>query len=133
MRPATPLEVFGLVPIPPPALRALPGWRVSLTPPGERTPVPLVVTAIEFGRVPIDAADAKLIFPDLPVTRALPSLERRFEAVLRVLARSQRGRPTAQVQRMLRDSLSPLGVRLSPAALHELAADIAAGRPVELP
>jgi hypothetical protein len=28
-----------------------------------------VVTAIEFGRVPIDAADAKLIFPDLPVTR----------------------------------------------------------------
>jgi hypothetical protein len=42
-------------------------------------------------------------------------------------------RPTAQVQRMLRDSLSPLGVRLSPAALHELAADIAAGRPVELP
>ena len=55
------------------------------------------------------------------------------QAVLRALARSQRGRPTAQVQRMLRDSLSPLGVRLSPAALHELAADIAAGRPVELP
>jgi hypothetical protein len=26
-----------------------------------------------------------------------------------------------------------LGVRLSPAALHELAVDIAAGRPVELP
>lgn len=69
MRPETPLEVFGLVPIAPPALRELPGWRVSLTPPGERTPVPLVVTAIEFGRVPIDAADAKLIFPDLPVTR----------------------------------------------------------------
>ena len=69
MRPETPLEVFGLVPIPPPALRELPGWRVSLTPPGERTPVPLAVTAIEFGRVPIDAADAKLIFPDLPVTR----------------------------------------------------------------
>jgi hypothetical protein len=69
MRPETPLEVFGLVPIPPPALRDLPGWRVSLTPPGERTPVPLPVTAIEFGRVPIDAADAKLIFPDLPVTR----------------------------------------------------------------
>ena len=69
MRPEPPLEVFGLVPIPLPALRALPGWRVSLTPPGERTPVPLVVTAIEFGRVPIDAAGAKLIFPDLPVTR----------------------------------------------------------------
>ena len=55
------------------------------------------------------------------------------QAVLRALARSQLGRPTAQVQRMLRDSLSPLGVRLSPGTLHELAADIAAGRPVELP
>jgi hypothetical protein len=55
------------------------------------------------------------------------------QAVLRALARSHLGRPTAQVQRLLRDSLSPLGVRLSPAALHELAADIAAGRPVELP
>jgi hypothetical protein len=34
---------------------------------------------------------------------------------------------------VLRESLSPLGVRLSPAALHDLAAGIAAGRPVELP
>jgi hypothetical protein len=55
------------------------------------------------------------------------------QAVLRALARSQRGRPTAQVQRVLRDSLSPLGVRLSPTALRDLAAGIAAGRPVELP
>jgi hypothetical protein len=55
------------------------------------------------------------------------------QAVLRALARSQRGRPTAQVQRVLRDSLSPLGVRLSPTALQELAAGIAAGQPVELP
>jgi hypothetical protein len=55
------------------------------------------------------------------------------QAVLRALARSQRGRPTAQVQRVLRESLSPLGVRLSPAALQDLAADIATGRPVELP
>jgi hypothetical protein len=55
------------------------------------------------------------------------------QAVLRALARSQRGRPTPQVQRVLRDALSPLGVRLSPAALQELAAGIAAGRPVELP
>jgi hypothetical protein len=55
------------------------------------------------------------------------------QAVLRALARSQRGRPTAQIQRVLRESLSPLGVRLSPAAPHELAADITAGRPVELP
>ena len=55
------------------------------------------------------------------------------QAVLRALARSQRGRPIPQIQRVLRDALSPLGVRLSPAALQELAADIAAGRPVELP
>ena len=55
------------------------------------------------------------------------------QAVLRALARSQRGRPTPQIQRVLRDALSPLGVRLSPAVLQELAAGIAAGRPVELP
>ena len=54
-------------------------------------------------------------------------------AVLRALARHQRGRTTAQIQRTLRDSLTPLGLRLSPAALHQLATDIAAGRPVELP
>jgi hypothetical protein len=55
------------------------------------------------------------------------------QAVLRALARSQRGRPTRQIQRVLRDALSPLGVRLPPAALQDLAAGIAAGRPVELP
>ena len=38
------------------------------------------------------------------------------QAVLRALARSQQGRPTPQVQRVLRDALSPLGVRVSPAA-----------------
>jgi hypothetical protein len=54
-------------------------------------------------------------------------------AVLRALARNQRGRTTAQIRRALRDSLTPLGLRLSPAALHQLATDIAAGRPVELP
>ena len=54
-------------------------------------------------------------------------------AVLRALARSQQGRPTAQVQRTLRDSLAPLGVRLSPTILRELPADITAGRSVELP
>ena len=55
------------------------------------------------------------------------------QAVLRALARSQRGRPLPQIQRVLREALSPLGVRLSPAVLQELAAGIAAGRPVELP
>jgi hypothetical protein len=69
MRPETPLEVFGLVPIPPLALRELPGWRASLAAPGERTPVPLLVSAIEFGHVSIDARDAKIIFPNLPGAR----------------------------------------------------------------
>jgi hypothetical protein len=53
--------------------------------------------------------------------------------VLRSLARNQQGRSTAQVQRMLQNCLSPLGVRLSTATLHKLAVDITAGRPVELP
>jgi hypothetical protein len=53
-------------------------------------------------------------------------------AVLRSLARSQQGRPTAQIQHLLRNSLTPLGVRLSSASLHQLATDIAAGRPVAL-
>jgi hypothetical protein len=54
-------------------------------------------------------------------------------AVLRSLARSQQGRPTAHIQHLLRNSLTPLGVRLSSAKLHQLATDIAAGRPVALP
>jgi len=37
-----------------------------------------------------------------------------------------------QVQRMLRESLTPLGVRLAPEVLAQLAADISAGRAVEL-
>jgi hypothetical protein len=41
--------------------------------------------------------------------------------------------PATQIHAPLRGSLAPLGVRLTPAALRELAADIAAGRPVELP
>ena len=54
-------------------------------------------------------------------------------AVLRTLARTHRGRPATQIRATLRSSLAPLGVRLTPATLRELAADIAAGRPVELP
>ena len=54
-------------------------------------------------------------------------------AVLRSLARTHRGRPATQIQATLRSSLTPLGVRLAPARLRGLAADIAAGRPVELP
>ena len=58
-----------IVPIPPASLRELPGWRASLRAPGEATPAPLVVTTIEFGHVPIDAGDAKVLLPNLPVTR----------------------------------------------------------------
>ena len=54
-------------------------------------------------------------------------------AVVRSLARLHRGQPVTQVQRQLRSALTPLGVRLSPTALRELAAGIAAGTPVELP
>jgi hypothetical protein len=53
-------------------------------------------------------------------------------AVLRSLARTCQGRPPAQVHRVLRDALRPLGLRLPAAALHKLARDIAAGQPVEL-
>ena len=54
-------------------------------------------------------------------------------AVLRALARSHRGRPAGVVQRVLREALTPLGVRLSAAELHDLAAGINAGKPVALP
>ena len=54
-------------------------------------------------------------------------------AVLRTLARTHQGRPATQIHATLRSSLAPLGVRRSPATLRELAADIAAGRPVDLP
>jgi hypothetical protein len=54
-------------------------------------------------------------------------------AVLRTLVRTHRGRPVNQIHATLRSSVAPLGVRLTPARLRELAADIAAGRPVELP
>jgi hypothetical protein len=77
--------------------------------------------------------------PERVKTRAAAArqvaLQRRGYAavVLRALARNQRGRTSAQIQRTLRDLLTPLGLRLTPTALHQLATDIAAGRPVELP
>ena len=67
------------------------------------------------------------------VARQVNSQRSRYAgAVLRSLARSQQGRPTAHIQHLLRNSLTPLGVRLSSAKLHQLATDIAAGRPVAL-
>ena len=53
-------------------------------------------------------------------------------AVLRSLAQTQQGQPTGQVHRVLREALGSLGVRLPAATLHKLAADITAGRPVDL-
>jgi hypothetical protein len=53
--------------------------------------------------------------------------------VLRGLARTHRNQPPVQVQRVVRNALTPLGIRLSPAVVTELAANISAGRPVELP
>ncbi len=66
--------------------------------------------------------------------RQIKEQRRRYaSAVLQSLASSQQGRPAAQVQRVLRGALKPLGVRLTPGALHQLAANISAGQPVELP
>ena len=54
-------------------------------------------------------------------------------AVLAALARSMRGRPTAQIRRLVKDSLQPLGVQLSTAQWQAMAKAIAAGQPVQLP
>ncbi len=53
-------------------------------------------------------------------------------AVLRSLARTQQRQPTGQVHRVVREALTSLGIRLPAATLHQLAADITAGRPVDL-
>jgi hypothetical protein len=72
--------------------------------------------------------------PRAIVARQVKEQRRRYaRTALRSLARNLRGRPAGQIHRVLYDSLKPLGVRLPAATLHELAADIAAGRPVELP
>src|SRR5215210_1225524 len=76
------------------------------------------------GRVTTRAATARQV-----------ALQRRgyAAAVLRALARNQRGRTTVQIQRTLRDSLTPLGLRLSPAALHQLATTSPRGAPSSCP
>ncbi len=67
------------------------------------------------------------------VARQIKAQRRGYaRAVLRTLAHTQQHRPTAQVQRLLRDTLTPLGVRLPAATLQQLASDIPAGRPVDL-
>lgn len=54
-------------------------------------------------------------------------------AVLAALARSMRARPAAQIRRLLKDSLQPLGVRLSTVQWQAMANAITAGQPVQLP
>jgi hypothetical protein len=54
-------------------------------------------------------------------------------AVLAALARSMQGRPTAQIRRLIKDSLQPLGVHLSTSQWQDLAKAIADGQPVQLP
>ncbi len=63
------------------------------------------------------------------------ALARRAYAVtvLRALARTQQGRPVAQVRRLVKDALTPLGVRLTPDQYQQLAGDLTAGRTVTLP
>jgi len=68
------------------------------------------------------------------VARRIEAQRRGYaRAVLRTLAHTQQDRPTAQVQRLLRDTLTPLGVRLPAATLMQLGSDNTAGRPVGLP
>jgi len=80
------------------------------------------------------AARSRPATAQISVARQLKQQRRGYAAaVLRSLARSNGGRPAAQIQATLRSSLTPLGVRLAPTVLRQLATDIAAGRPVELP
>lgn len=53
-------------------------------------------------------------------------------AVLASLARSYSGRPIPEIQCVLQQALKPCGVRLSPDAWRDLAANINARRPVTL-
>jgi hypothetical protein len=55
------------------------------------------------------------------------------EAMLRGIARSQRGQPAARVRVLLAQALRGVQVRLPAHTLTELADAISAGRPVALP
>jgi hypothetical protein len=70
--------------------------------------------------------------PDLA---ALRRRQRRAqaEAIVRGIARSQRGQPASRVQGLLAQALRSVRVRLSDRTLAELAAAISAGQPVTLP
>lgn len=68
MKPGTEVEVLGLVPIPPKAVRAAPGWTAGVAAAVESATA-FEVTSVELGRIPLDARDAQVLFPDLGVTR----------------------------------------------------------------
>jgi len=55
------------------------------------------------------------------------------EALLRGIARSQRGQPVGRVRPLLAQAMRGVQVRLPDRALAELAAAISAGQPVTLP
>jgi hypothetical protein len=68
MRPGTPVEVFGLVPVPPAAVREASEWTAGVAAPGESLES-LVSRTVEFGRIKLDAPAANILFPDLAVAR----------------------------------------------------------------
>ncbi len=82
-------------------------------------------------------ADPYTTLPDLTPRSSMASQIKRqrriyARAVLKALARTQQGQPTVQVQRVLRQALHPSGRAPPRRTLHQLAADIPAGRPVDL-
>lgn len=90
-----------------------------------------MVVPVAAGRAP---GAGRVSRPRVSAARQVREQRRAYaRAVLRSLARSHTGRPAAQIQQVLRSAFRPLGVRVPPAALQELARNIAAGRPVELP
>ena len=98
----------------------------------------MTTTSTRLTRKPVTAAPARVARTrtarSSSVAAQVKEQRRNYaRAVVRSLARVLRGQPVAQVQRQLRSALTPLGVRLSPAALRELAVGIAAGTAVELP
>jgi hypothetical protein len=68
MRPGTPMEVLGLVPAPPAAVREASGWTATVAVPGER-PESFVIRTVDLGKIKLDARAANILFPDLVVAR----------------------------------------------------------------
>jgi len=68
------------------------------------------------------------------LTRTVKEQRRGYaRAVLAALARSLQGRPTPQIRQIVKNSLQPLGVRLSTVELQTIAKGISTGNPVQLP